>query len=350
MIPGGHGSVLDSHSADVKSAFAATQRLLYSQSPPHTMGSYVGIAIACTYTTFTYRYQYRTIDKYGNNPLLTNYGTTRPYPKHTPTILFLAMLQLPVQHKLSLLQASSPLVHCARHFPSEHLLQMRQYDTTHLVSLHLFVSYIILHCTGSLLMLRYSVSLLAAFRSFSPGMKLLSPFDTMLIVSVLAVFYVDDGMPGVNEATEAHPSPLADLLNAAEKSAQSWERLLFASGGALELTKCFAYIIYWDLSPSTEPRMLEPHEIPNCSPEDDHFRGPLSLAYGDISPVRHLLVTESPQRGRKTLGARIAPAGNWNDKYKFRRKQGNELSLRMAGSSLAKETARLGYRTMICPA
>jgi hypothetical protein len=99
---------------------------------------------------------------------------------------------------------------------------MRQYDTTHLVSLHLFVSYIILHCTGSLLMLRYSVSLLAAFRSFSPGMKLLSPFDTMLIVSVLAVFYVDDGMPGVNDATEAHPSPLADLLDAAEKSAQSW--------------------------------------------------------------------------------------------------------------------------------
>jgi hypothetical protein len=188
----------------------------------------------------------------------------------------------------------------------------------------------------------YSVSLLAAFRSFSPGMKLLSPFDTMLIVSFLAVFYVD--------ATEAHPSPLTDLLDAAKKSARSWERLLFASGGALELTECFTYIIYWDLSPSTEPRMLEPHEIPNCSPEDDHFRGPLSLTYGDISPVRHLLVTESPQRGRNTLGARIAPVGNWNDEYKFRRKQGNELSLRMAGSSLAKETARVGYTTMVCPA
>jgi hypothetical protein len=97
--------------------------------------------------------------------------------------------------------------------------------------------------------------------------------------------------------------------------------------------------------------MLEPHEIPNnCSSEDEHFRGPLSLTYGDISPVHHLLVTESLQRGRKTLGARIAPVGNWNDEYKFRRKQGNKLSLRMAGSSLAKKTARVGYRTMICPA
>jgi hypothetical protein len=178
---------------------------------------------------------------------------------------------------------------------------------------------------SSAIWLIYSVSLLAAFRSFSPGMKLPSPFDTMLIVSVLAVFYVDDVMSGVNDASrEAHPSPLVDLLAAAEKSAKSWERLLFASGGALELTKCFTYIIYWDLSPSTEPRMLEPHEIPNCSPEGDHFRGPLSLTHGDISPaVRHLLVFGSPQRGRKSLGARIAPAGNWNDEYKFRQKQEN---------------------------
>jgi hypothetical protein len=135
-------------------------------------------------------------------------------------------------------------------------------------------------------------------------MKLLSPYDTLLIVSVLAVLFVDDGMPGLNDATEASPRPLPDLLDAAEKSAQSWERLLFASGGALELSKCFTYIIYWDLSPSKEPRMLEPHEIPGCTPEGDHFRGPIGLTYGDISPVRHLLVTESPQRGRRTLGAR----------------------------------------------
>jgi hypothetical protein len=49
MIPGGLGRVPDSHSADLKSAFAATQRLLDSQSPPHTTGSSVGIAIDCTY-------------------------------------------------------------------------------------------------------------------------------------------------------------------------------------------------------------------------------------------------------------------------------------------------------------
>jgi hypothetical protein len=57
-----------------------------------------------------------------------------------------------------------------------------------------------------------------------------------------------------------------------------------------------------------------------------------------------------PGPGRRTLGVRIAPSENWNDEYDFRRKQGHELSFRMAGSSLAKYTARLGYRTMVCPA
>jgi hypothetical protein len=60
------------------------------------------------------------------------------------------------------------------------------------------------------------------------------------------------------------------------------------------LTKCFAYVIYWNLSPSKGHWVLEPNEIPACVAEGDHFRGPVSLTYGAISPVRHLFATESP--------------------------------------------------------
>jgi hypothetical protein len=143
-------------------------------------------------------------------------------------------------------------------------------------------------------------------------------------------------MPGVNDAADESPKPLPDLLQAAEESAQSWERLLFASGGALELTKCFAYIIYWELYPSELPQMLEPHEIPNCTPEDDHFRRPITLQYGNNSIDPHRLVTESPHRGRRALGARIAPGGNWDDVYAHRCQEAHELSLRVAGSSFLK--------------
>ena len=44
-------------------------------------------------------------------------------------------------------------------------------------------------------------------------------------------------MPGVNDALEDEALPLSDLIQTAQQLSQSWEKLLFASGGALELTK-----------------------------------------------------------------------------------------------------------------
>ena len=130
-------------------------------------------------------------------------------------------------------------------------------------------------------------------------------------------FFVDDGMPGVNDAAEAVATPLPHLLQQASDASQSWERLLFASGGALELSKCFAYVLYWDLSGGSH-RLIAPSEIPGCDQMATGFLGPLSLTYGDKSSHRHHLATESPWIGRRTLGVRIAPAGNWNDEYNFR--------------------------------
>jgi hypothetical protein len=85
-----------------------------------------------------------------------------------------------------------------------------------------------------------SVSLLAAFSHFTPGMKLYSPFEQLLILSVLAIFYVDNGMPDINDATDdSHRKPEL-LLQQAEACAHSQEGVLFASSRALEFSKCFA--------------------------------------------------------------------------------------------------------------
>ena len=68
------------------------------------------------------------------------------------------------------------------------------------------------------------------------------------MVTILTIFYVNDGMSGVNDSQEASALPLALLLKQVEDATQSLERLLFASGGALEMSKCFAYVMYWDMS------------------------------------------------------------------------------------------------------
>ena len=42
---------------------------------------------------------------------------------------------------------------------------------------------------------------------------------------------------------EDNGPPLENLL---QQSAQKWERLLYATGGTLELSKCFTYSVKWE--------------------------------------------------------------------------------------------------------
>jgi len=194
----------------------------------------------------------------------------------------------------------------------------------------------------------YSVTLLLAFRNYTKGIHIASPYENLLVF-VVAILYVDDGMPGVNDADQIEAVDLPTLISQGEQCAQSWERLLFVSGGALELQKCFAYIIYWDLSEGRH-RMMEPDEIPGCTmDEDGKFQGPISLTYGEDLEKRYSLVTESPFTGRRTLGVRTAPAGNWDDEYKYRRAQSRELAFLMSASKLSHSVAELGFRRMVCP-
>jgi len=116
----------------------------------------------------------------------------------------------------------------------------------------------------------FMVTLLTAFRQFTPGMKVVSPFDSLLVL-IVAIYYVDDGMPGVNDSNSVEPKTLAFLVATAESSAQSWERLLFISGGGLELSKCFTYILRWDFDSGMHPRLMLPGKIDGCVRSSDEL-------------------------------------------------------------------------------
>jgi len=45
------------------------------------------------------------------------------------------------------------------------------------------------------------------------------------------------------------------LLQQAERQAQTWERLLWMTGGALKLNKCFWYYIDWKWTVTGAPEM-----------------------------------------------------------------------------------------------
>jgi hypothetical protein len=115
------------------------------------------------------------------------------------------------------------------------------------------------------------------------------------------------------------------------------------SGEMLELTKCFAYVVYWDLSNGGH-RMIEPSDIPGVVVGKDSttkVKGPIRLTYGKRLSEFLWLDTIAPTKGLRTLGLRIAPAGNWTDEYEYHHLQARDLALKIAGSSISQEQHEL---------
>jgi endonuclease/exonuclease/phosphatase family metal-dependent hydrolase len=59
-----------------------------------------------------------------------------------------------------------------------------------------------------------------------------------------------------------------DISAGMQFEAQTWERLLWATGGALELSKCFYYILFYDFRKNGTPFLLAPNEMPGTPPHD----------------------------------------------------------------------------------
>ena len=64
-------------------------------------------------------------------------------------------------------------------------------------------------------------------------------------------------------------TPPSTLVSTMQRVAQVWERLLFASGGALALQKCFYYLVHWKWTPPRVPVPNQCHRQPNKPPPND---------------------------------------------------------------------------------
>jgi hypothetical protein len=67
------------------------------------------------------------------------------------------------------------------------------------------------------------------------------------------------------------------------------------------MSKCFVYVLYWDLSEGKH-RLLLLEEFPGGKNVDGSTFRPISLTYGDTSEKRHKLECVSLWVGRRTLG------------------------------------------------
>jgi hypothetical protein len=61
----------------------------------------------------------------------------------------------------------------------------------------------------------------------------------------IADSFVDDTSNRCNDGLQEEAMPYTELIAKAQVMAQIWEHILYSSGGALELWKCFWYLLYW---------------------------------------------------------------------------------------------------------
>jgi hypothetical protein len=57
--------------------------------------------------------------------------------------------------------------------------------------------------------------------------------------------YVDDNLSRCNDAHLDEQMCYKELIKYGQEMAQIWEHLLYSSSGALELLKCFWYLMHW---------------------------------------------------------------------------------------------------------
>ena len=58
------------------------------------------------------------------------------------------------------------------------------------------------------------------------------------------------------------------IVEGMQDEVQVWERLLYTTGAALELSKCIYYIIAWDFHKNGAPILLSPQEMPDTQISD----------------------------------------------------------------------------------
>jgi hypothetical protein len=133
--------------------------------------------------------------------------------------------------------------------------------------------------------------------------------------------YVDDATIFCNQ----QPTNLKQEL---QRNAQIWENAIHGSGGALELSKCFYYIIEWTFEQSGKPSLLKPTSDP--------------IIITTSSNNKTLAIEEkSVHTAHRTLGVRIAPDGTWFDETKHLQTKADKFATQLRASTCRRDDARI---------
>ena len=161
-----------------------------------------------------------------------------------------------------------------------------------------------------------------------------SPDSTMQHSRLIDAF-VDDTSLGY---TDAGFLTLETMISKLTHMAQTWEKLLFYSGGALNLSKCSWHIMYWNWQngrPCTRP----------ISNTDASLQ--LTTQGGNTPDLIQRLPLN---KATMILGVHLSPEGNFSDQIIILKKKADEFSVRLRSPKLTPQDIVTFQRTTYGPA
>ena len=177
--------------------------------------------------------------------------------------------------------------------------------------------------------------LLGSLSKKSRGITFQNPRGTQTLTRAAETPYVDD----TELFLALDHGVLTELISEMQENAQHWEKLLYTTGGALAVEKCFFVAMDWEIA-NDEMVLKQAHS------EDLKIQLKTGHDYTNFETIPQKPASNGP----RNLGAHLASYGNNKDEIDQLIHRGKTYSQNIAASGLKRNKVMIAYRTMIQPA
>ena len=181
-----------------------------------------------------------------------------------------------------------------------------------------------------------STPIWAALQKVCPYRFTCQSADKQSTVELQGVGFVDDATNFLNDLN-CPPMDEVTLSHSLQSLAQSWERLLYTTGGALKPQKCFYYLLLWDWA-NGFPILRSKQK---CS-------STLSITDSNTN-AQVTLEMKGPCESTRTLGIRISPSRDQSAEIHWLTQKSATFARLIRKGHLTRTEARQAYRTIFIP-
>ena len=195
-------------------------------------------------------------------------------------------------------------------------------------------------CASPTLWLLISTILMRCLDRGNPGMAMVQIQKNEKILRSNIDGFVDDTSLFSNIPFQY--SNMTDAVRNLQGATQTWAKLLEASGGKLELSKCFYYVLSWKFTNEGCP-------IPMTIQEQEHLHYP-KITINDPETNNEIYIQQKEcQCHHKTLGVHKNILGD--DSYQFAEllKKSNNMAQIAHGARMSKHHARVAFHMIYIP-